>query len=334
MSENTERTGTRMRARYADGPCWAVGRADWLFRSDCSGEGRVVAEHESGSRGVGSEAGQSADAGDLSGGSERPFLQRPQGVLAVVGGVVGVVAGVLGLVFLLFPDLQPEPEPDPVPGVDLVDFDLEKEDRIQADWTNGGGPESGVMKDWKASLVTVVLRNNGDNPVLVSQAEFRFSSVTEVGCPYGAGGLEVKARYDVKVPAEAQAPFRQVRKMKYTLPPHEQERVAFTVGPESVAEGSLPQVYRFAIILHLDDKTRIEVPEVTYMDPSSSEAVLWSAERAMKDGQRYAFTTVACVKEQERKAREILEGPGKASSELKQYSAALTRLVGLSPPAL
>ncbi|MCL7382130.1 hypothetical protein [Streptomyces sp. 35G-GA-8] len=257
-------------------------------------------------------------------------------VIAVVGGAVGIFAGILGLVFLLRPDSQPKPKPDPVPGGELVDFDLEREEEIQADWTvgedvTGDSIDSGVMKDWKASLVTVILRNSGDNPALVSQAEFRFSSVTEVGCPYGAGGTEVKARYDVKVPREAKAPFKQVRKMKYTLPPHEQERVAFTVGPESVSSGSLPQVYTFTITLHLDDKTRIEIPEMTYMDPSSSEAVLQSAEQAMKNGGEYSVATLACLREQERKARELVEGSKNTSAELKRFRAELTRLVGLFP---
>lgn len=214
--------------------------------------------------------------------------------------------------------------------MELVDFDLEKEEEIRADWIAGDG----VRKDgaWKASLATVILRNNGDNPALVSHAEFRFSSVTEVGCPYGAGGTEVKARYDIKVPAEARAPFEQVRKMKYTLPPHEQERIAFTVGPESAFEGALPQVYTFAITLHLDDESRIEVPEMTSMDPSRTKGALESAERAMQDGTRYLATTADCVREQERKAREIVKGNVNVSPELKRYSAELTRLVGAPAP--
>ncbi|GGK30862.1 hypothetical protein GCM10011583_73450 [Streptomyces camponoticapitis] len=32
-------------------------------------------------------------------------------------------------------DAQPKPKPEPVPGVELVDFDLAKEEEIQADWT-------------------------------------------------------------------------------------------------------------------------------------------------------------------------------------------------------
>ncbi|MEU1123865.1 hypothetical protein ABZ371_09870 [Streptomyces sp. NPDC005899] len=240
--------------------------------------------------------------------------------------MVSIVVSAVGLVFLFAPDLQPEPEP---PGLELVDFDLDKQKNIQADWTSDG--EKGVMKDWETSLVTVMLRNGGDNPVLVKHADFRFSSVVEVGCPYGAGGSEVQARYDIKVPTGAKAPFTRTRKMKYTVPPHKQEQVAFTVGPKSVFAGALPQVYTFKITLHLSDGSRIEVPEMTYLDPSNTETVLESAAAAVKDGERYAFTTVDCVKQQERKARKIVQGASHVSPELTQYSAELTRLVGPSP---
>ncbi|GGK30852.1 hypothetical protein GCM10011583_73430 [Streptomyces camponoticapitis] len=82
--------------------------------------------------------------------------------------------------------------------------------------------------------------------------------------------------------------------------------MAFTVGPESAVTGALPQVYTFTITLHLDDKTRIEIPEMTYMDPSNGETVLDSAEQAMRDGERFLFTSVDCVREQDRKARELV----------------------------
>ncbi|MEU5286860.1 hypothetical protein AB0G97_23045 [Streptomyces sp. NPDC020755] len=118
--------------------------------------------------------------------------------------------------------------------------------------------------------------------------------------------------------------------MKYGLPPHEQERVAFTVGPKSVFDGQLPRAYTFAITLHLDDKTRVKVPEMTYMDPSSIKSVLWSAERAVEDGERFGFTTVSCIKEQERKARKIIKQAKNVSPELQRYSAELTRLAGLA----
>ncbi|MFH8221983.1 hypothetical protein ACH4C2_23285 [Streptomyces sp. NPDC018057] len=229
----------------------------------------------------------------------------------------------LGLLFLLVPDLQPKPSPEPDPGAKLVDFDLDQEQRIRADWVSDGG-EPGTTGDWKSSLVTVILRNSGDNPVLVSQAEFRFSAITELGCPYGAGGLEVKARYDIRIPSRAQAPFQRVRKMKYTIPPHEQERVAFTVGPERVYEGGLPHVYVFTISLRLSDHSRIEIPEMTYMDPYGQEPALEAAEQAMTTG--HFSATEACVRAQERKARELAAGTSTVSPELRSFSAELTRI--------
>ncbi|WP_326680854.1 hypothetical protein [Streptomyces sp. NBC_01237] len=265
----------------------------------------------------------STSDGEQPRGSERPFLQRPQGVLAVAGGVVTIVAGILGLLFLLFPDIQPEPTPES--AIELMDFDIDKESNIQADWqVDEGSLGKGVIKDWKASFITITLRNKSNNPVLVSQATLNFSSMDELGCPYGAGGTEIYARYDIKVPGEARAPFEMVRKMKYTIPPHKQERVAFTVGQKFSGEGALPLVYIFKINLDLDDGSRIEVPEMTYMDSSFTEAVLWFVDDAVKQGD--AESVEQCVQKQARKARKLIEDSDHVSPELKKYSAKLNRL--------
>ncbi|WP_199577558.1 hypothetical protein [Streptomyces sp. CRB46] len=254
--------------------------------------------------------------------ADRPFLQRPQGIIAVASGGLSFVAGIVALAFLFFPDVQPKPGP---PELELVDVDLSKERDIQADWISGGGERE--TRNWKTSLVTVMLRNSGDNPVAVSHAEFRFRSIDEVGCPYGAGGTEIKARYDIKVPVGTQAPYRTTRKMMYTVPPHEQERIAFSVGPASVFGGSLPMVYTFDVVLHLDDNSKITLPAMTYMAPSGSEEVLAAAEAAMNNEETYGLTTEACVREQERTARKLAQGTAYVSPELRSYSAELTRLV-------
>ncbi|MFC8176023.1 hypothetical protein [Streptomyces sp. NPDC057325] len=239
--------------------------------------------------------------------------------------MIAALGGVLGLVFLLFPNLQPQSEAGA--EVKLVDVDLAKEEEIRADWTSAGGDEAGETAQWKASLVTVVLRNSGENPALVTQTEFDFSSVTQVGCPYGASGLEVKARYDIKIPAGAKVPFRQTRKLKYSLPSHGQERIAFTVGPEMTSDGVLPSVYTFTITLRLDDGSSITTPRMTYMDPSGSESVLTTGDQVVRYGPIGDFTA-ACLKEQERMARELSAGSPYVSAELKRYSSQLTGLVG------
>lgn len=135
----------------------------------------------------------------------------------------------------------------------------------------------------------------------------------------------MKARYDIKVPFKARTPMKQVRKMKYTLPPHAQERVAFTVGPERAYEGNLPQVYVFTIILRLADGSHIEIPKMTYMDPFGQEPALEAAEQAMTIG--HFMATEACVREQESKVRKLVRGTKQVSPELKNFSTELTRIV-------
>lgn len=259
------------------------------------------------------------------GASEQSFLQRPQVVLGIVVGVLTVVGTAIGTFFLLFPDAQPEPDQ---PGLEVTAVDLDHEQAIAADALSAADGSKTAMKDWKSSLVSVVLRNPSDDPVLVRRAEVHFGSVSGVGCPYGAGDLEVQARYHFKVPLERKAPFTLKRAMAYSVPPHGQERLAFTIGPESVFTGAFPTVYQFRLTLHLDDGSTLKVPHaMTYMDPSYAETVLAAAERAVEDGERSAFTTVDCVREQEAVARRLAGASGLVSPELKEYSAGLTRLV-------
>ncbi|GAA1165663.1 hypothetical protein GCM10009654_23210 [Streptomyces hebeiensis] len=259
------------------------------------------------------------------GASEQSFLQRPQVILGIVGGLLTVVGTVIGTFFLLFPDAQPEPEQ---PGLEVVAVDLDREQAIAADVVSAADGSKTAIEDWKSSLVSVVLRNPSDDPVLVRRAEVHFSTLSRVGCPYGAGDLDVQARYHFKVPLEKKAPFTLKRAMAYSVSPHGQERIAFTIGPESVFTGAFPTVYQFRLTLHLDDGSTLKVPHtMTYMDPSYAEVVLAAAEEAVEDGDRSVFTTVDCVREQEAVARRLAGASGLVSPELKEYSASLTRLI-------
>jgi hypothetical protein len=255
---------------------------------------------------------------------DKPFLHKPQGVISVVGGAVAILVAILGLVFDFFPGCTPERDP---PKLELSNVDVAREQDITADWTSGDERQP-AMKDWKASLLSIALRNRSADEVLVTEAKFAISVVTKLGCPYGAGGSAVMARYDIKVPDGFTPPDTLTRPLKYKVPPHRNERIAFTVGPEILREGSLPMVYTFTVTLLADDKSSLTTDAVVFMNPQNTKSVLQAAESAMRDG-KGGFVTPVCVREQARKARQIVEGATLVSPELKEYSDELNRLATL-----
>lgn len=257
---------------------------------------------------------------------DKPFLHKPQGVISVVGGAVAILVAILGLVFDLFPGCTPERDP---PKLELSNVDVAREQDIAADWTLGDEPQP-VIQDWEASLLSIALRNRSADEVLVTGAEFAISAVTELGCPYGAGGSVVMARYDIKVPDGFTPPDMLTRPLKFEVPPHGNERIGFTVGPEILPEGSLPRVYTFTVTLLADDKSRLTTDAVVFMNPQGTKSVLQAAEEAMRDGK--GLTTPACVREQARKAREIVEGATLVSPELREYGDELNKLATMPTP--
>lgn len=180
-----------------------------------------------------------------------------------------------------------------------------------------------------ASVVSVTLRNSADNPVLVTRAEVRLASATEVFCRYGAGLTDIKAQYDIKIPREAGAGSVILRKMKYTLPSHTQERVAFTVGPERYGEGSMPWIYTFTISLHMDDGSTVTMPAVTYLAPTDKATTfLVMAEQAMNPEQSggTGLMEPSCVSKQAHSAAQLVKSASRPSPELREFSAELTRV--------
>ncbi|MGP3691314.1 hypothetical protein ACTVZO_42795 [Streptomyces sp. IBSNAI002] len=259
---------------------------------------------------------------------DKPFLKKPQGVISVVGGAIAILVAILGLVFTFFPGFEPKPDP---PKLELSDVDVAREQDIVADWSDADQQPQPAVNNWTASLLSIALRNRSADEVLVTKAEFAFTAVTKLGCPYGGGGSVAKARYDIKVPASGFTPPSTLpRKLKFEVPPHGNERITFTVGPETYLSGDLPKVYSFTTTLSADDGSRLTTEPVVVMNPQGVKTVLQGAERAM----RYTDATVkpSCVREQARRAREIVEGATLVSPELVQFSGELNRLAALPDP--
>ncbi|MFF9480084.1 hypothetical protein [Streptomyces sp. NPDC014733] len=269
------------------------------------------------------ELGQTGEMPDGSApgpeGSSGGFWARAQAVIAAVGGAVGAVAGVVGLVFLLVPGLQPEA----AKGIELVDSDVDREENIRADFTTPDSPPGRI--NMRASMLSVTLRNTSDDPVLVTDAVFHFSSAEELKCTSGAGGTELRAQYNIKVPNQGGTSFSVKRKMKYTVPPHRQERVAFSLGPEVEWSGNLPYIYTFDVALHADDDVRIDVPEATMIvTPDLLESYLENARRAATEG--LSIPEPGCIRKEAEAVRKVVAEAKRPSPELREFSAELTRI--------
>ncbi|MFK0132444.1 hypothetical protein ACIQRZ_19080 [Streptomyces rubiginosohelvolus] len=232
--------------------------------------------------------------------------------------MVALVGGTATAIFLLWPDAQPKPDENPPPPVALVDSDVDREQNVKADvYSDTGIPPEKLLE--RASVVSAVLRNSGDNPVLVTHADVRLSAAVTVGCDSGSGLATIQAQYDVKFPVAAAAGYVATRKMKYTLPPHSQERVAFTVGPEKHFAGSLPKVYTFTIDLHMDDGSKVTIPEVSYLSP------LKVAQGFLDNAKAKRVRSPACLPQQARAVSRLVEGAARPSPELREFSEEFTR---------
>ncbi|MEV6886136.1 hypothetical protein [Streptomyces sp. NPDC051135] len=268
-----------------------------------------------------------AETGDSGPQPEGGFWHKQNRTLEIVGAVVTAVAGVAGLIFLFWPDAQPKPAPEPAPAVELVDSDVDREQNVAADVVFDGQVTEQARVP--ASVVSATLRNSADNPVLITRAEVNLVSAAEVFCRYGAGPTDITAQYDIKIPAEAREGAVIHRKMKYTLSPHAQERVAFTVGPERYGEGSMPWIYTFTISLYMDDGATVTVPEVTYLAPTDrATAFLAMADQATGPPQPGGpgLMDPSCISKQARLVAQLVKSAPRPSPELREFSADLARV--------
>ncbi|WP_446038117.1 hypothetical protein [Streptomyces sp. SID1121] len=247
----------------------------------------------------------------------------------MAGEIIGLVGGAAALVFLFWPDAQPEPEPDPPPPLTLVDSDVDREENVAADVTVDGSP-AGKFQE-QGSLVSAVLLNTGNDPILVTQADVRISAVREIGCRAGGSASLIQALYDIKVPTNAAAGAVVTRKMKYDLPPHAQERIAFTVGPEETFDGDRPLVYTFTVVLRTSSGASVTVPPVTYLSRlTAADQFLAGARQAiaLKAQGSQGLMDPACVPAQANAIARLVKNSPRPSPELRELSAELSEIAG------
>lgn len=209
---------------------------------------------------------------------ERPFWQRRTTVLTAVAAFMSIVTGVIVLIFMFWPDLQPER--DKTPTVAISDFNVDKEKNIQADemYLTGDSEVKTRPIDWKSSMATVTLRNEGDDPVVIKKASLRILDFVQLGCEEVGHG-HPEGRYHFKID-DFENPGKTLgRRMRWKLPGHEAETMAFTIGPSS-PDPAVIHVYRYQLTLEPDRGSPIELPIVVHAAPEEYLAGL--AKRGVK----------------------------------------------------
>ncbi|MFE1547804.1 hypothetical protein [Streptomyces sp. NPDC058718] len=258
----------------------------------------------------------------------KDFWRRPQAIVAVIGGVLAIVAAVLTMFFDLFPDLKPEP--DKAADVEKVQVDFDHEENIRADRESNMGDVTKGAEAWKSSVVTVSLRNNSDNPVLFTMATVKISHASKIDCVTGGGDGVLHGQYRIKVPVNAKSGDAVERKMRWNLPPHQLETMAFSVGPAFSLDRSV-ELYQFTIVLTRDDGSTLELDSASHAefggDVADSLSDATSAfDPPSTESEEFVSRQQGCWKRELEKMNHIIGSAKLVSPELKDLRDQLSNI--------
>ncbi|MFF5611275.1 hypothetical protein ACFY65_33675 [Streptomyces cellulosae] len=243
-------------------------------------------------------------------------------MLTAVAAFLSIVTGVIVLVFMFWPDIQPER--DKTPKVAISDFNVDKEKNIQADELYMSSELETETRpiDWKSSMATVTLRNEGDDSVVIRKVSLRLLDFERLGCAGGGGLGYPEGRYHFKVGDAAKPGKTLVRKMRWELPAHESETLAFTIGP-SAPDPDVIHVYRYQLILEPDRGSPIKLPIIAHAAPE--EYLSGPAKGVKRDYERINSSSDPCWRGAARFARNI-KADDKKSPEFRYLQSRLPAL--------
>ncbi|WOX26361.1 hypothetical protein [Streptomyces solicathayae] len=229
------------------------------------------------------------------------------------------MTGIIVLVFMFWPDLQPER--DKTPTVAISDFNVDKERNIQADeyYTDMDSEVKTRPVKWTSSMATITLRNEGDDTVTIKKATLHLLAFENLGCKDGGGLGYPEGRYGFKI-GDADKPGKTlVQPMRWKLPAHDAETMAFSVGP-SAPDPEVIQVYRYQLTLEPDRGSPITLPVVVHAAPEGYLAKTGEGERDYA-----AALTDPCWRGAERFAKGVQESD-RASPEYRYLQSRLDAL--------
>jgi hypothetical protein len=150
-------------------------------------------------------------------------------------------------------------------------------------------------------------------PALITEAELQFNKIYELRPCFGAGELQISARYDVTVPRDmgAKPSPRVLRQaMSFQVKENSYDRLALTVGPSSQSDGEPPQIYEVEVNLVEDSGRRLSAGRFTLISPHESRKVLGNPTSIASYGAQ------SCVDENQKIVEQAVRSGGKQDPEL------------------
>ena len=238
--------------------------------------------------------------------------------------VIGLIVAILGLVpgyFAFFPTKQKPPTPSPSSEVtslpaplQLVSFRVASGVDVDTLVSDFEGPDE-KQKVKVASLIDLTIKNVSDDSLVLTDAVFEVVGQPLKACKAAGGPLTLTGLYDVVLPAPPDQPSSVIRKqLTHEINPHDAERLAFKIGPGTVAEGQFPLLYHVRVSLQHDSASQpIRIGAAVVVTPTI-EAYEWffsnyPGEAPMSD---------ECVLSNARLVQEFAKRPGAKSSDFEQ----------------
>jgi hypothetical protein len=240
--------------------------------------------------------------------------------------VIGLIVAILGLVpgyLAFFPTNQKSPTPTPSPSsevtsppapLQLVSFRVASGVDVDTLVSDFEGPDE-KQKVKVASLIDLTIKNVSDDSLVLTDAVFEVAGQPLKECKVAGGPLSLTGLYDVVLPASPAQPSSVIRKqLTHEINPHDAERLAFKIGPRTIAEGQFPLLYHVQVSLQHDSASQpIRIGAAVVVTPTI-EAYEWffsnyPGEAPMSD---------ECVLSNARLVQEFAKRPGAKSSDFER----------------
>ena len=192
-------------------------------------------------------------------------------------------------------------------------------DAVASD-ASGASPDEKTKA--KASVVDITVKNSGDAPAVVTEADFVLDRHVDLQDCLGSGGeSRISAEYTLKIPGTpgitegpTTLPVTYEKQIRFSVSPRSVDRLAFSFGPEQyTASSPISALYAGHLILKTDESTSINIGEVSVVAPAGKG--IESFDMFEQGG-----ADAACMAENSNKVKTFLEGQSIRAPELKLLS--------------